>query len=122
MDAGRSGQQAVLGDEADHRLVQEDQARLLAGIVGQLVRQMREAMVEQAVQPLLREVADLGERDRERIELEAERLGMEVAARIQPVRLLALGLEEGGLSVTARSSRAICSPVWSRRSSAAPWT
>ena len=80
-------------------------------------------LVEQPVQPLLGQVADLRERDRERVEPEAERLRVEVAARVQALRLVPVGRRgSSGLSVTARSSRATCASTWSSRSSAAPWT
>ena len=64
------------------------------GVRGELVGQAGEAVVEQPVQPLLRQVADLGEGELERVELQAERLGVEVAARVQAGGLVAVGVEE----------------------------
>src|SRR5215210_4254173 len=96
MDTRGSRQEAVLRDETDHRLVQEDKARLPAGILCELVGEVREAMVEQAMQALLREIAHVGEGDRQRVELDPERLRMEVAARVQAGRLLAVGRQDEG--------------------------
>ena len=45
------------------------------------------------MQPLLGQRRHLGERDGERVEGQRQRLGVEVAARVEPLRLIALGLE-----------------------------
>ena len=71
VDARGRREQAVLGGEADRRLVEEHQARLPAGLGGQLVGQAGEAVIEQAVEALLAQVGQLHGRDGERVEQQA---------------------------------------------------
>ena len=93
MHARRARQLPVLGGVADRRLVQEDQPGLAARVLRELVGEVREALVEQPVQPLLGQVADLREGDRQRVELQAQRLRVEAAARVQAGGLLPVGLQ-----------------------------
>ena len=94
MDGGGSGQQAILGAETEDRLVEEHEpAATAVGVGGELVGQAGEAGVEEAVESLLAQRTDLAHRDRQRVEPEGDRLGVEVAARVEAFGLRAVGLE-----------------------------
>ena len=65
----------------------------MTGLDRQLVRQTGEAAIQQPVQALLAQVRHLGEGDGERVELKAERLGVEVAARVEALGLVTVAGE-----------------------------
>ena len=121
--ACRSGEQAVLGGVPEHRLVHEDEPGLAAGIGRELVREAGEAAVQQAVQSLLAQVPELREPHRERVEPEAQRLRVEVPARVEALGLVALGVEvERAVGDRAQLAADLrLEPVDQRRATA-PWT
>jgi len=92
--ARRRRQHPVLRAERDDGFVQDDRPGLHPGLEGELVGQAGKARVEQAVEPLLAEVGQLREGDRDRVQPERERLGVPVPGRVEALRLAALGGQE----------------------------
>ena len=91
----RRGQQPVLDREPDDRLVQRDHSRLPARVDRELLGEAAgEARVEEAVQPLLDEVRQVRDADREPVERYRDRRGVEAPARVRALGLVALGGED----------------------------
>ena len=82
VDARRMAERLVLGDERRRHVLGDHEARVEAALAGEERRQpLRERRVDEPLDPPLGDVRELGDRHRERVEPERERLAVEVAVR-----------------------------------------